>query len=180
VTDLLARGRQVGLRPLRAEDVGERYLEWMRNPDVLRHLEARFAEHTLESLHAFVAAHAGRADTMLLAICALPEDERHIGNIKIGPLDPHHGTADVGLLIGEPSWWGRGAAREAIGLASALAGERLGARKLTASCYSSNVGSAKAFLAAGWTAEGRRPAQFVGEDGVEDQVLLGLILREPR
>ena len=92
MTDLLARGRQVGLRPLRAEDVGERYLGWMRNPDVLRRLEARFTQPTLESLRAFMVA----------------------------------------------------------------------------------------FLAVGWMAEGRRPAQFVGEDGVEDQVLLDLVLRGPR
>jgi RimJ/RimL family protein N-acetyltransferase len=177
VSGLLARGARVGLRPLREEDVGERYLAWMRDPEVLRHLEARFTEHTVASLRAFVAEHARREDTLFLAICALDEDERHIGNIKIGPLHPHHGTADVGIIIGERSWWGRGAAREAIALASALAGQRLGARKLTASVYASNAGSERAFLAVGWTAEGRRPAQFVGEDGIEDQVMLGLVLR---
>lgn len=175
---LLAAGRLTGLRPLREEDVGERYLGWMRDPEVLRYLEARFAEQTLESLRAFVRANAGRDDTLLLAICALDEEERHIGNIKVGPLHPNHGTADVGLVIGERSWWGRGAGREAIALATQLAAKRLGVRKLTASCYGSHVGSAKAFLANGWTEEGRRPAQFVGEHGVEDQWLLGLVLRE--
>jgi ribosomal-protein-alanine N-acetyltransferase len=178
VSALLAAGRLTGLRPLREEDVGERYLGWMRDPEVLRYLEARFAEQTLESLRAFVRANAGRDDTLLLAICALDEDERHIGNIKVGPLHPHHRTADVGLIIGERSWWGRGAGREAIALATRLAAERLGARKLTASCYGSHVGSARAFLANGWTDEGRRPAQYVGEDGVEDQWMLGLVVRE--
>ena len=175
---LLARGELIGLRPLRAEDVGERYLGWMRDPEVLRYLEARFSEQTLASLQAFVAANADRPDTLLLAICALDDDETHIGNIKVGPLHPHHGTADVGLIIGERAWWGRGAGREAIAVATRLAAERLGARKLTASCYGSHVGSAKAFLANGWTDEGRRPAQFVGEHGVEDQWMLGLVLRE--
>jgi RimJ/RimL family protein N-acetyltransferase len=177
VSGLLARGELIGLRPLQVEDVGERYLEWMRDPEVLRYLEARFAEHTLESLRAFVAANADRADTLLLAICALEEDDRHIGNIKVGPLNPYHGTADVGLIIGERTWWGRGAGREAIAIATRLAAEHLGPRKLTASCYASHVGSAKAFLANGWTDEGRRPAQFVGDHGVEDQWLLGLVLR---
>jgi [ribosomal protein S5]-alanine N-acetyltransferase len=178
VSALLAAGRVTGLRPLREEDVGERYLAWMRDPEVLRYLEARFAEQTLDSLRAFVRANADRDDTLLLAICALVEDERHIGNIKVGPLHPHHGTADIGLIIGERSWWGCGAGREAIALATQLAAERLRVRKLTASCYASHVGSAKAFLANGWVDEGRRPAQFVGEDGVEDQWMLGLVLRE--
>jgi RimJ/RimL family protein N-acetyltransferase len=177
VSELLARGERVGVRSLRVEDVGERYLAWMRDPEVLRYLEARFSEHTFESLRDFVAANGDRDDTLLLAICALSEDDRHIGNIKVGPLDAHHGTADIGLIIGERAWWGRGAGREAIALATRLAAERLGARKLTASCYASHVGSAKAFLANGWTDEGRRPAQFVGEHGVEDQWMLGLLLR---
>jgi [ribosomal protein S5]-alanine N-acetyltransferase len=178
VSELLARGELIGLRPLRLDDVGERYLGWMRDPEVLRYLEARYAEQTLASLRAFVADNADRPDTLLLAICALDEAETHIGNIKVGPLQPHHGTADVGLIIGERAWWGRGAGREAIALATRLAVQRLGVRKLTASCYGSHVGSAKAFLANGWADEGRRPAQFVGEDGVEDQWLLGLVVRE--
>lgn len=177
---LLAVGRLIGLRPLREDDVGERYLAWMRDREVLRYLEARFTEQTGDSLLAFVRANADRADTLLLAICALEENERHIGNIKVGPLHPQHGTADVGLVIGERSWRGRGAGREAIALATQLAAERLRARKLTASCYGSHLGSAKAFLANGWADEGRRPAQFIGEDGVEDQWMLGLVLREER
>jgi [ribosomal protein S5]-alanine N-acetyltransferase len=178
VSALLACGELIGVRPLRPDDVGERYLGWMRDPQVLRYLEARFGEQTLASLRDFVAANADRPDTLLLAICALDDAETHIGNIKVGPLHPHHGTADVGLIIGERAWWGRGAGREAIALATRLAAERLRARKLTASCYGSHVASAKAFLANGWTDEGRRPAQFVGEHGVEDQWMLGLVLRE--
>lgn len=177
MTELLARGERIGLRALTVADVGELYLAWMRDPEVVRYLEARFTEHTLESLRDFVVTSTARDDTLLLAICALADDGRHIGNIKVGPLDPHHGTADVGLLIGDGGWRGRGAGREAIALATRLAAEELGARKLTASCYSTHVKSGDAFLANGWVDEGRRPAQFVGEAGVEDQWMFGLVLR---
>jgi RimJ/RimL family protein N-acetyltransferase len=170
-------GERVALRPLTVDDVGERYLGWMRDPEVNQHLEARFGEHTLESLRAFVAAQSERTDTLLLAIVARETGE-HVGNIKVGPLDPHHGTADVGLLIGERAWWGKGLGSEAIALATRLAAAELDARKLTASCYAANAGSAKAFMRAGWSAEGRRPAQFVGADGsVQDQLMFGTVLR---
>lgn len=168
----------MALRELIDADADTRYLGWMRDTEVLRHLEARFATHTLASLRAFVAEQSARADTLALAIIALPE-EHHVGNIKLGPLDPHHGTADVGLLIGEASARGRGIGREAIVLASGLAGPMLGARKLTASCYSGNAASARAFLAAGWSAEGTRAAQFLGADGEpHDQLMFGLLLPE--
>jgi RimJ/RimL family protein N-acetyltransferase len=170
-------GERLSLRKLIADDCGERYVGWLRDPEVSRYLEARFSEHSLDSVRRFVEMQGSRPDTFLFAIVE-NHGGRHVGNIKIGPLDLHHGTADVGLLIGEKDCWGLGYATEAIGLATQAAFERLGARKLTASCYSDNVASVRAFVRAGWREEGVRPAQFVLDDGrPQDQLLLG-VLRE--
>ena len=147
---------------------------WLNDPRVSRYLESRFETHTVESVTAFVQEQLARGDVLMLAIVELAGED-HVGNIKVGPLSAHHGTADVGLLIGEPSAWGQGYGTEAIRLATGLGFERLGARKLTASCYGDNRGSAAAFLRAGWNAEGVRPAQFVGADGrPQDQLMFGL------
>lgn len=168
-------GRLVLLRDLTPEDVGDHYLAWMRDPAVNRHLESRFEEHSLASLTSFVEEHAGRADVLLLAIVERSSG-RHIGNIKVGPLHPHHGTADLGLLIGDHDAHGRGYGTEAIRLATELGFARLGARKLTASCYADNVASSAGFRRAGWSEEGSRPAQFVDDEGgVQDQVMFGIV-----
>lgn len=162
----------VALRDLTQDDVTDRYVGWLNDPEVNGALESRFTEQTIDTVRAFVAAHAGRNDVLLLAV--VEADGRHVGNVKVGPLSPHHGTADLGLLIGERAVWGRGYATSAIRQATELAFERLGARKLTASCYSANVGSATAFRRAGWSDEGVRPGQFVAADGsVQDQVMFG-------
>jgi RimJ/RimL family protein N-acetyltransferase len=52
----------------------------------------------------------------------------------------------------------------------------LGIRKLTAGCYASNIGSAKAFLRAGFHIEARRPAHFILDGRPEDLVLLARLL----
>lgn len=167
-------GNLVGLRRLRVSDVGPHYLSWLTTPEVNAFLEARFSEHTLESLREFVEMTGSRPDTLLLAIVEL-ETMSHVGNVKVGPLDPHHGTADLGILVGERRCWGRGYGTEAIRLAARLAFEQLGARKLTASCYSANAGSAAAFRRAGWIEEGLRFGQFLADDGTpNDQLLFGL------
>lgn len=166
---------EVALRPLAQEEVTDRYLSWMRDPAVTRFLEARHQEHSIESLRDYVAEQTKRADTLLLAILD-PTDGRHVGNVKIGPLDPHHGTADLGIMLGEKAVWGRGFGTAAIRGATARAFAQLGARKLTASCYGANAGSAAAFVRAGWAYEGSRPAQFIDADGaVEDQLLFGIV-----
>lgn len=152
------------------DDVTSTYLGWMRDPEATRFLEARFSEHTIESLRQFVVTMSERDDTVLLAIVAL-ESDTHIGNIKIGPIDRHHGTADIGLLIGERDAWGRGYGTEAIKLATDYAFRELGLRKLTAGCYGANVGSATAFRRAGWVEDGMRLAQFVTDDGeLQDEI----------
>lgn len=162
----------VALRDLTLDDVTERYVAWLNDPEVNAALESRFTAQTLETVREFVSAHAGREDVLMLAV--IEPGGRHVGNVKVGPLSSHHGTADLGLFIGEREVWGRGYATSAIRQATALAFERLGARKLTASCYTGNVGSAAAFRRAGWTEEGVRPGQFVAADGsVQGQLMFG-------
>lgn len=169
----LIEGERVALRLLTPEDATETYLGWMSDPEVTQYLESRFVRHTLESLRQFIAANADRDDTLLVAIVDR-ESGRHVGNVKVGPLSEHHGTADLGLMIGDKSVWGRGYGSEAIELATRVAFERLRARKLTASLYSGNAGSAGAFRRAGWIEEGTRPAQYLDDEGgVHDQVMFG-------
>lgn len=166
-------GDCTALRELDVDDVGEAYYRWMTDPDVVRHLESRFQAHTMESLRQFVAAARADPDTVLFGII-LRAGGRHIGNIKLGPVARPHGTADIGLLIGEKDCWGRGYATEAISLAARFAFDTLGLRKVTASCYSSNEASARAFEKVGFVREGLRRAQFMSENGPVDQILLGL------
>ena len=47
--------------------------------------------------------------------------------------------------------------------------------KLTAGCYSSNVGSERAFLRSGYVSEGRRIGQVAVESGREDLLLFGCV-----
>jgi RimJ/RimL family protein N-acetyltransferase len=145
----------------------------MQDPEVVRYLESRFSEQSIESLQSFISSNASRPDTLLVAVVD-GSSGRHVGNVKVGPLSPHHGTADLGLIIGDRSVWGQGYGTEAIRLATPLAFSQLGARKLTASCYSGNLGSAAAFRRAGWDEEGVRPGMYLDDDGeVHDQIMFG-------
>ncbi|MGQ0535695.1 MAG: GNAT family N-acetyltransferase [Methanobacteriota archaeon] len=168
-SELRLRGPRLTLRPVRESDVDGRYLSWMRDPAVVRYLEARFSTPTREGVLSFVRAQAADPATRFLA---MELDARHIGNIKLGPIDRHHGTADVGLLVGEKDCWGRGYGTEAIRLVTDHAFSSLGLRRLTAGCYGRNEGSIKAVLKADWTIEARLRAHYLSDDGPDDRVLL--------
>lgn len=159
------------LRSLTSADASENYCGWMNDARVNRYLESRFKKFVPADLGSFIASCNDNPDVLLLGI-TMKSDGRHIGNIKIGPIDRHHGFGDIGLLLGDISTWGKGYAREAIAAISDHAVTQLGLHKVTASCYAGNVGSQKAFQACGFVIEGRRARHFRSGDNWEDSVLM--------
>lgn len=170
---MLARDH-TALRPLTQEDVGEHYLRWLNDPRVNRYLESRFATHTLESIADFVRGHGPGSGNHLFAIVAQPEG-RHIGNIKLGPVSSQHRHGDIGILVGEPEYWGQGHASVAIDLLTRFAFEVLGLHKVTAGCYGPNVGSRRAFERAGFVVEGIRPSHYLCDGEFVDGILMARV-----
>jgi ribosomal-protein-alanine N-acetyltransferase len=164
-------GERLILRDLEPADAGGRYLEWMGDPEVMKYLESRFTAYAHDDLLAYIQAARQDPAVRLLGIVRR-EDGRHIGNLKLGPIDHQHGRADIGILIGERDCWGKGYGTEAVATVSAWAFTALALRKLTAGAYSSNVGSIRAFQRAGFHVEATRSQHYVSGDQIVDAVLL--------
>jgi RimJ/RimL family protein N-acetyltransferase len=148
-------GEKIILRDLRIEDITQDYVDWMNDPEVVQFTESRFQTHTVDSICSFVGKCRRSSNDILFGIFS-KNDKSHVGNIKIGPINRYHSIADIGLIIGRKSHWGMGIATEAIQLISNHAFEVLNLHKITASCYSCNQGSAKAFIKSGFLHEGSR------------------------
>ena len=170
-------GEHLYLREVRLSDVNENYYRWLNDPEVTQYLEVRYVPHSLENIRAFVTAMDGKSDEIFMAIC-LRENDRHIGNIKLGPINAMHGCGDVSLLIGEKDCWGHGYATEAIRLCCRFAFAVRNLRKLNAGVYAANVGSKRAFEKAGFREEGRLRGQSMVAGRPMDHVLLGLLAEE--
>jgi ribosomal-protein-alanine N-acetyltransferase len=149
-TPSIVEGRLLRLQPLTREHASSEYLSWMRDEAVNQYLESRFATHTLETLRAFISAMNSSADNYLFGMFERSSG-RHVGNIKIGSIKDPHRHADLGLVIGERSAWGRGYATEAISRATQYAFEQLDLNKLYAGMYAENMGCFRAFIKSGYT-----------------------------
>lgn len=176
-TGIVASSERLLLRYLDVSDVGAAYEVWMNDPYVTRFLESRFVPHTQKDLRGFVHNMQENPSNHLLAVI-LRQIDRHVGNLKIGPVDSHHGTANIGILIGERDCWGRGIASEAIGLACGFAFGPLDLRKLTAGVYSNNHASIRAFEKAGFMREGVQKAQYISGGVPVDGILLGKLRKK--
>lgn len=170
-------GRLVMLRLATLDDCTERYCAWLNDPLVNRYLETRWREQTLDSIREFVTAMLAAPDSYLFAIVQRATGD-HVGNIKLGPVNPHHLHADVSYFIGDRRCWGQGLATDAIRVASGFGFSRLGLHRLQAGVYASNVGSARALEKAGYTREARFRDQLRGVDGWEDHVWYGALCDE--
>lgn len=166
-------GETIYLRRLGSEDVTEAYLHWLNDPQVNRFLETRHRPQSLQTIRDFVDRVNARDDEFLFGII-LRADERHVGNIKIGPVKKHHALADISLLVGERDCWGRGIATDAIRAITRFAFDTLSVKKLSASMYAENIGSIRAFLRAGYVQEGLRRNHYVLDGEPADIVELGL------
>jgi len=163
------------LRTLQMSDATPTYLGWLSDPAINAYLEVRFSSHLMVSdLSAFIDDANTSLHTLMLGIFH-QESGRHIGNIKLGPIDWNHKVGDIGFLIGDKEQWGKGYASKAIALLSDYAFEQLGLAKLTAGCYSENEGSRRALLKAGFIEEGRRISQVLVAECRQDTVLMGRV-----
>lgn len=171
---VLIKGERLYLREIRLSDVDGPYHRWMNDPEVTRFLESRFSKNTKPEMRKFVRQALKNPGILFLAI-VLKKGDRHIGNIKLGPINRMHKNADIGILIGEKDCWGKGYATEAIKLLSDHAFRKLKLHKLTAGCYANNTGSAKAFEKAGFELEGRRKGQWRCDGKYVDGLLFGKI-----
>jgi [ribosomal protein S5]-alanine N-acetyltransferase len=170
----VVEGERIRLRPFREADATHRYVGWLNDPDVNRYLESRFETATVASTREFVARMTADPNHAFFAI-ERREDGLHVGNIKLGPVNWRHRYAEIGLLIGERTCWGKGYATEAIRLIVRYGFDALGLHRLSAGCYLPNQGSARAFERAGFVREGlRRSCCLAGQEYV-DVILLGIV-----
>lgn len=168
---------RLSLRELRPEDVSPDYVGWLNDPAINRYLETRFSPQDEAAVRAFVAAQLASPDAFLFRI-ALAGTDRHIGNIKLGPINRAHGSAKISLLIGARDQHGQGLATEAIAAVTAWGLATQGLHRVEGGCYADNLGSLRAFLKCGYAVEGFRREAVVGADGRRQGVFLFARLAE--
>lgn len=151
-TSLLLQGSKISLRPLTLADCNETYANWLADPVINRYLETRWSEPSLAAITEFVTKMVADPDSYLFTIIEI-STQKHIGNIKLGPVNRYHRYADIGYFIGEPQAWGKGYATEAIQLITTFAFTELKLHRVQAGVYASNIASAKALEKAGYVLE---------------------------
>jgi RimJ/RimL family protein N-acetyltransferase len=160
---LLLKGAQVELRTFVQENLTDRYLDWLRDPKLMRYSNQRFRSHDLNSCRNFLASF-DNTDNLFIAI--------YNGYDFIGTatafLSSVHRTADIGLLICSDVQ-GKGLGKDAW---ATLMDHLLatGTRKVTGGTLRCNVAMVRIMQGCGMQPDGVRFGQELVNGEVQDML----------
>jgi len=150
------RGEKVEIYPFRIEDITDSYLGWLNDPEVLQYSNQRFHVHDRDSCTRYLASFE-KSHNLFLSV------RRRDNGCAIGTMtvyfSPHHGTADVGIMIGERAVWGKGYGQDAWNTVIEWLLSHEAIRKVTAGTLACNYGMLKLMERSGMTLEAVRNKQ---------------------
>ena len=146
-------GARYSLIPFKEDHITDRYIGWLNDPEVNRFTEVRHTHQTYQTVLEFVRSFYNDTEKYMWGI--YPNDTNEpIGTATLHTVDRHHGSGELGLLIGEKDYWGKGASIETFELIAQFAFETLGLRRIGGGTYASNYGINFTMKMLGFTHEG--------------------------
>ena len=137
-------------------DISDRYLGWLNDPEVVRYSNQRFIQHDRAISQGYLQSFQG-TDNLFLSI-RNKQDKVMIGTMT-AYIASHHGTADMGILIGERTLWGQGYGLEAWSCLMDYLLHQAGIRKVTAGTMHVNKGMLHIMQQSGMRHEATRHQQ---------------------
>lgn len=165
------------LRQIEISDCTDSYVNWLNDPEVNQYLETRWSVQDLQAITSFVKSQRENDHSILFAIVFA---NKHIGNIKIGPINRHHNHADISYFIGNKKLWNHGIATESIRLVCEFGFKELDLHRIEAGAYSKAIGSWKALEKNGFLREGTFRKQVLSENEYIDVYRYGFLQTEWR
>jgi [ribosomal protein S5]-alanine N-acetyltransferase len=170
-------GKNVRLRTLSSPDVTENYVAWLNDEDTMRYLEYPCGSATLENVTEYISQYENSSSAILLGIYSC-ENDMHIGNIKLDPIDWKHERAVVGILVGEKSARGHGVGREAMRLCLGIAFDMMNLHRVELGVTEDNVAAIRCYESLGFVLEGRHRDGTKRADGFVDNLHYGMLVDE--
>jgi len=136
------------LKRLSVDHVSTEYLSWLNDPEVNGYLEIK-GKQTLAMLTSYIEQQYNN-EVYFWAI-HLKDSNKHIGNIKIDPINFEHKSGEYGILMGDRPNWGKGYAKEASLRIIKYCFEELKLSKITLGVIQDNINAVKLYEKIGFT-----------------------------
>jgi RimJ/RimL family protein N-acetyltransferase len=106
---VLLKTERFALRSLKPIDASERWVKWLKDPDVMGPLNAPLRQSTTQELRDHIAT-ADNSARYLIGIFD-QTTQVQVGFFMV-EVEPFHRRATFNVVIGEKSWWGKNVVNE--------------------------------------------------------------------
>ncbi len=148
---------RLGLSKLTPAFSSRDYLAWLNDPQVQMYTRRRGGAVSEKEMREFIDESASSGDWHLAIV--LKDTAQHVGNISLNSIDRLNNSAELSIMIGDRSVWGKGVGEEAIRLATQFAFDTLELMRLWAE--SPNPAFNAIMRKLGWRKEGERRSAFL-------------------
>ncbi|MFV0571569.1 MAG: aldo/keto reductase [Xanthomarina gelatinilytica] len=138
------------LKPLRLQHLSQNYVDWMNDVDVYKYLETG-GNYTYKDLEQYLKEQ--EIKNILFWAIHLKSNNKHIGNIKIDPIDLELNSGEYGIMMGDKSEWGKGYAKEASLRIIEFCFEKINLSQITLGVIDRNKSAIRLYERLGFTIE---------------------------
>ena len=169
-------GKRVRLRHVEREDLNQ-FVEWLNEPEVRQGLSMYLPISHAEEEKWFESVLSSSRDEQPLAIEAQTGDGwKLIGDCGFFHLDWRNRSAELGIFIGDKSYWNQGYGTEVMRLLLRIGFTTLNLHRIYLRVYDNNPRAVRVYEKTGFVHEGRqRQAEF--QDGHYLDLILMSVLR---
>lgn len=169
-------GQNVVLREFTKENLNDaRYFSWLRDLEVVTQIYHRdyLLNLNFSAVEEYVNALLKSGTDCFFAVYDR-KTNNFIGTQKIGHINWHSRVADMGIIIGDKDFRGKGYSKDILNCALKYAFGPLSLRRLTGGTSGTNVAMQKCFESLGFVKEGVLRSQLLINGEYADHVLYGI------
>ena len=139
------------LEPISIKFCSNKYVNWLNDPEIYQYLD-NGGNYTYNSLFEYLNKYT--ENPILFWAIIIKEDNTHIGNIKVDPINKKNQIGEYGILMGDKNKWGQGYAKEATKAVIDYCFKVLELRKITLGVIKDNITAVKLYQKLGFEIEG--------------------------
>jgi RimJ/RimL family protein N-acetyltransferase len=167
-------GQKTRLRRIERQDIPT-FVRWFSDPEVREFLIINRPISIAEEEKWFERKLA-QTDSELFAIETA--DGTHIGNVELMDIDLRHRHAELGIVLGEKAYWGKGYGSDAICTLLRFAFQEMNLHRVYLRVYEDNARGIRAYEKCGFRHEGRLREANYRRGRYYDELLMGVLDHE--
>ena len=175
-------GERVRLRPIDRADL-PRFVQWFGDPEVRANL-LLYKPIGLAEEERWFENNAAAGDTQAWAIDVRSETEEeawvHIGSCGYHNIDWRNRCGEIGIVVGDRGYWGRGYGTDATRALVGWGFDTLGLHRIYLKVYADNARAIRCYEKAGFVLEGRLREDSFHRGAYRDSLVMGILEAEWR